>query len=64
MVVQEKYSKLISLANPHLMFAAPHLHPGSAQSDTALTTGARKIRVGFLSKFFTMNHAHGQLLRV
>ena len=45
------------------MVTAPHLLDEAA-SLSQLWAGARKVRVGFMSKFFTVNHAHGQLLQV
>lgn len=37
---------------------------GLEVEDAALGVGVRRIRVGFFSKYFTDNHAHGQLLQV
>lgn len=53
---------------PSLRYTAPHLRAGaSATSDwdggLGLRDGSRRVRVGFVSKFFTLNHAHGLLLR-
>jgi hypothetical protein len=71
-LVQEKLSTLLFRASPALQVIASHLTPGGSGgytdsdplSATGLTQGTRKIKIGFISKFFTANHAHGQLLRV
>ena len=70
-ILQEKFGALVFQATPSLLQLSPHLleRAGAAHGDSsplndaALAAGTRKIRIGFLSKFFTMNHAHGQLLR-
>jgi hypothetical protein len=49
---------------PHLRNRAAMAGDASPQNDMSLQSGSRKIRVGFLSKFFTMEHAHGELLKV
>ena len=71
---QEKLGVLLQRVNPDLLLVGAHLDPSASsgagytashpQSSTALAQGARKIHIGFVSKFFTANHAHGQLLRV
>jgi hypothetical protein len=71
-LVQEKLSTLLFRASPALQVIASHLPPGGSGgytasdplSATGLAHGTRKIKIGFISKFFTANHAHGQLLRV
>ncbi len=71
-VSQEKYGAVLIRGSPQAIMLAPFLSKRSSltQGDTSpgndaqLHTGARKIRVGFLSKFFTMEHAHGELLKV
>ncbi len=62
-------STVVFRASPRLMVIGEHVEArgvgrGPTQDATALRTAARKIRVGFMSKFFTVNHAHGQLLQV
>ena len=50
--------RMYELAAPSLRVLAPHLLPQPASGKHQ----GRKIRIGFLSKFFVVNHAHGQLL--
>ena len=60
---QEAVSGMLARACPAAAaYVAPHLAGGWDRS--GLATGARALRVGFVSKFFTTEHAHGLLLRV
>ena len=67
--LQEKLSTLVFRSSPRLLVVADHVEArgipgGSQRTAAALRSASRKIRVGFMSKFFTINHAHGQLLQV
>lgn len=65
--LMESLARVLEKSAPASFAASPWLHQGeqlfSQHDRQALASGARKIRVGFVSKFFTMNHAHGQLLQ-
>ncbi len=69
--LQEKFSTLLFRACPAVQAISPHLQQravaaghASPGNDPTLIQGTRKIRIAFLSKFFTMEHAHGELLKV
>eukprot|EP00750_Incisomonas_marina_P002018 INCI11906.1.p1 GENE.INCI11906.1~~INCI11906.1.p1 ORF type:complete len:838 (-),score=119.72 INCI11906.1:1003-3516(-) len=55
--VQKKTASLMRMTSPSLHWVAPFLKqpPSRASSE-------RRLRIGFISKFFVVNHAHGQLL--
>ena len=57
--LHEKLSKLHKAASSHAGSVAPRLAGWQAGG-----VGSRPVRVGFFSKFFHDNHAHGQLLEV
>eukprot|EP00941_MAST-03F_sp_MAST-3F-sp1_P000754 g754.t1 len=55
--IQRHISCILRYASRLLHYIAPNLLP-----PLSLHPKKKKIRVGFISKFFTHNHAHGQLL--
>ncbi|KAF0697655.1 Aste57867_11675 [Aphanomyces stellatus] len=55
-------ARIHARACPSLLFTAPHVHAGLG-SLAAFDATPRRLRIGFMSKFFVDNHAHGLLLR-
>ena len=63
-----EYKNQVMMANlylsstPHLKWISPWLKNVNNNNNNNNRPGQTKIRVGFVSKFFVINHAHGQLL--
>ncbi|ETW08008.1 hypothetical protein H310_02386 [Aphanomyces invadans] len=60
--LQTKLAKVHSNSCAALHFEAPHTRVGVG-SLIAFDSTPRRLHVGFMSKFFVSNHAHGMLLR-
>ena len=55
-------ARLYLSSSPHLRWVSPWLVQSVQNENEDDDTPRTKIRVGFISKFFVVNHAHGQLL--
>ncbi|CAK4724339.1 unnamed protein product [Aphanomyces euteiches] len=60
--IQTKLARLYMQSCPLLTFVAPHTMHGVG-SLRHFDESPRRLRLGFMSKFFVHNHAHGLLLR-
>ncbi|KAG9408239.1 hypothetical protein AC1031_021484 [Aphanomyces cochlioides] len=60
--IQTKLARLYMQSCPLLTFVAPHTKHGVG-SLKHFDESPRRLRIGFMSKFFVYNHAHGLLLR-